>query len=1254
VDRSDPSAREERLFEVLLDYLESSEHGRPPDSAEWLARHPEFAPELREFLDTHSRLENLTEPVRSMSRILRETVHSVPSPPPENAPTLVGNGSEHAKAAPDAVTAGGQGGPAPAPPPGNGPGWWRGGRALLSLEDLPFQAPPGNQGEIGRLASYRLLEIVGSGGMGIVFRGEDVLLQRPAAVKVLRPELATETGARQRFLREARLAASLTHENVVTVYQVGEEGGVAFLAMQWLSGLTLEEILRRAGGPLELADILRLARQTALGLAAAHGRGFLHRDMKPANLWVELPGHALPAGGAWRAALAAGRIKILDFGLAREPSDDAHLTRSGFWVGTPAYMAPEQAGGGPVDARSDLFSLGVILYRMCTGRLPFPARAPGSAAVQTPDGRPRPVRELNPAVPPELDALVSGLLSPDPAGRPGSAAELAESLAALEGRPTPVAALARTPVRAPAPTPAARGNGRRWGLSAAVALAALLPLAYLFGGVLVRFATNRGEVVIEVDDPDANVSVKAGGAVIEDRKGRRSITLAAGEQDLEVTVRDAGGESHFFTKKFVLRRGGAEIINVREELVAAAAASHKGTPVGPGAAKPAEGAVVDGDRRAAERVLSLGGKATVREAGREREVRQEMTLPAGDFRLVSADLAKTAVADADLALLGGLRELKELRLTDTGVGDRGVARLSELMGLRSLSLNGTQVTDAGLVYLRPLTELRELDLSRTAVGDAGLVHLEPLKNLLSLNLYATQFTEAGLAHVGSLTKLQSLCLSDMRVTDAGLAHLRPLTELRLLHLNGARISDAGLAHLAGMKKLASLNLPGTPVTDDGLVHLQELTGLEELALDSTKITDAGLPRLGALKKLRAVNLGSAGVTDAGMPAVGALTNLQELGLFRSRVTDAGLAHLEGLTKLQVLNLWGLPVSDAGLAHLARATGLGRLEIGHTRVNDKSIKAIISHSWPLHYLGLKETRISAKAYSRIKASYPKAEIPWSEPNRTVAEAVLAAGGTVWVRPEGANEERPVKAAGDLPAEHFMVKRYQLQRHGKVPEDMLGKLSSLTDPQYDGLEGADFTGGPCDLARLKTLLPKTVVDLTLDDAGIGDADLAHLQGFGLRRLSLEGCSVGGPGLERLKSAGGPGETLAELSLARTQVGDAQLGNLRAFPKLRRLDLSGCPVRGPGLTVLKDLPELREVILACPTLTDLFAEELSELKQVERLSLAGSGLTDEGLKHLRGLPKLRHLDLTATKITAAAAAALQKELPGCSVRSGPAGER
>jgi Leucine-rich repeat (LRR) protein len=420
------------------------------------------------------------------------------------------------------------------------------------------------------------------------------------------------------------------------------------------------------------------------------------------------------------------------------------------------------------------------------------------------------------------------------------------------------------------------------------------------------------------------------------------------------------------------------------------------------------------------------------------------------------------------------------------------------------------------------------------------------------------------------------------------------------------------------------------------------------------VTDAGLPLLEACKSLRAINVGGPGVTDAGLESLGRMTNLRQLGLFGSRVTDAGLAHLDKLTNLEILNLSGLPVTEAGLAHVAGATRLYRLELSGTRVNDASIKGIIAGNWPLNYLGLRDTRVSGNGYALLKTTYPDARISWSEPNQVVALLVLAAGGTVQVRVVGRTEERSVKEARDLPGDYFIVTRYRLSGAGKVPEDLPAKLAALTDPKLDGLEGADFSGGPCDLDRLKVLLPRTITDLTLANTRVNDDNLALLQVFRLRRLSLEGCPVSGRGLAHLKAVPELAQSLADLSLARTQFSDAHTGILRAFPNLRRLDVSGCPVRGPGLTTLKELPELRELILACPTLTDLFAEELGGLRRVERLSLAGSSLTDAGLKHLGGLAQLRDLDLRGTKVTAEGVAALRKALPACDIKADSPGAR
>ena len=199
--------------------------------------------------------------------------------------------------------------------------------------------------------------------MGMVFQAEDPQLQRHVALKVMRPEVATTPSSRQRFLREARAVAALDHESIVPIYQVGEDRGVLFLAMQLLKGESLEERLRREG-KLPAAEILRIGQEVARGLAAAHERGLVHRDIKPSNLWL----HERPGGPGERTRVQA---KVLDFGLARLMASEGQLTRTGDIMGTPAFMSPEQAEGQPVDARSDLFSLGGVLYYMATGQPPF-------------------------------------------------------------------------------------------------------------------------------------------------------------------------------------------------------------------------------------------------------------------------------------------------------------------------------------------------------------------------------------------------------------------------------------------------------------------------------------------------------------------------------------------------------------------------------------------------------------------------------------------------------------------------------------------------------------------------------------------------------------------------------------------------------------------------------------------------------------------------------------------------------------------
>ena len=249
-------------------------------------------------------------------------------------------------------------------------------RAPLS-EMTDFLAPPQQDDEMGRLGHYRVLQVLGQGGMGVVFQAEDEYLGRQVAIKAMLPHLASNICARERFLREACLAAGLEHDHIVAIHHIGEQRGVPYIVMPLLRGESLDSRLKRAQ-PVALALVLQVGLEVADALATAHAQGFLHRDIKPANIWLEnRAGRAedpgVPGPAQDTRLLGPVRVKVLDFGLARLTAGTQEpLTLTGAVLGTPGYMPPEQVDGDELDGRSDLFSLGCILYRLCAGRLPVP------------------------------------------------------------------------------------------------------------------------------------------------------------------------------------------------------------------------------------------------------------------------------------------------------------------------------------------------------------------------------------------------------------------------------------------------------------------------------------------------------------------------------------------------------------------------------------------------------------------------------------------------------------------------------------------------------------------------------------------------------------------------------------------------------------------------------------------------------------------------------------------------------------------
>ncbi|MDY3552763.1 serine/threonine-protein kinase [Gemmata sp. JC717] len=514
------------------------------------------------------------------------------------------------------------------------------------------------------VGGYAIVRKLGEGGMGVVYLATDPRLGRPVALKTLRRDLPASAADRERFLREARAAAAVEHDNIVPVYAIGEAAdGTSFIAMPYLRGESLDARLRRPPAvPLDL--VLKVADHVASGLAAAHEKGLVHRDIKPANIWLEGdPGAAEPAE-------QARRCKILDFGLARlADAGDAQITGSGVVLGTPAYMAPEQARGERVDPRADLFSLGVVLYRMATGRPPFRGDTPLSLLVALATDTPAPARAVNPDLPPDLAALIDRLLSKDPDARPRSADEVARAARDIRARLSPGAASTSLPQLLPpaaepsdsatVPVAPARppARGTRWAVGAAACLLALAPLVAWRAGAF--------------DGPGSAGTVAQNDAP-------------------------------------------------RTEEPPKPPAEPKAAPENPAPPGKTANAPADPDRAAAMWVLSAGGSVHVNGDGQE--IRTAGALPRGPFELTDV-LLTAPVKDADLAALAGCRHLTGAYLVGTGITTEGLAHLKGCTELTLLNLSGTAVCDKAVPIIGGFKRLADLSVIQSAVTEAGVKEL---------------------------------------------------------------------------------------------------------------------------------------------------------------------------------------------------------------------------------------------------------------------------------------------------------------------------------------------------------------------------------------------------------------------------------------------------------------------------------------------------------------------------------------------------
>lgn len=434
-------------------------------------------------------------------------------------------------------------------------------------EEIGFLAPAEEEDEIGRLGKYRVLQVLGVGGMGVVFRAEDPQLKRQIALKAMKPAVATSRSAKDRFIREAQATAAIEHDNIVHIYQVDEDRGVPFIAMPFLRGESLQHRLDKQGR-LSQQEVAKIGREIADGLDAAHQRDLIHRDIKPDNIWLEE---------------GSDRVKIVDFGLVRSADDDAGLTQSGTVLGTPKYMAPEQAQGQVVDHRCDLFSLGSVLYRLATGTAPFAGSNITATLIAVAQADPTPISEVQPNIDSDLASLIMRLLSKDADARPQTTAEVAKALAVIGRKlPAEIAATNQVTTGDPANVPtlslertqpslpkitieatspsiarlrkkpsAARGGNRTKLIAAGLGGLIVLVAAITF---FVRLG--KYDVQITVDDPAIALKVDGKDVLIEGNGA--AIRLSAGPHKL-IVQRD-GFETE--TDEFTVKKDGTTSVHV--------------------------------------------------------------------------------------------------------------------------------------------------------------------------------------------------------------------------------------------------------------------------------------------------------------------------------------------------------------------------------------------------------------------------------------------------------------------------------------------------------------------------------------------------------------------------------------------------------------------------------------------------------------------------------------------------------------------
>lgn len=1142
----------------------------------------------------------------------------------------------------------------------------KGGQSADTSVDAARAVPPPKSSEalpksFGRFEISRQL---GKGAFGTVYLARDPKLDRNVALKVPQAAEFHDDTERQRFLREAKAAAGLSHPNICRVHEVSEADGRDFIVMEYVEGKPLDDYVAR--GKIQPKQAVQVVRKLALALEEAHRRGIVHRDIKPANIMINVRGEPI----------------IMDFGLARVPrTTDVALTQSGMIMGSPAYMSPEQARGAvdEIGPAADIYSLGVVLYELLCGKRPF------TGTVMQVIGdiqhvEPPPPTQHRPDLDPSLEQICLKAIAKQSKNRFASMKEFAAALGDYLKEPAKtVATETKVPVELenflasmsdternhkhvrksmqkladdlePSGTEKSLKKRTRpksrsvvssiwnWRTLASVGGGLAVLFASIYFAVIL-FSTPQGTVVVNVLDKNIAVSF-ANDEITLDSSGKKYMLKPTEKKTLKILV--DGMEIESGTQEISVSKNEEKIITAKllpdMQLELAIAGETKIFAV------PGNGSVIAGSltEPAQQRVVSmiehLGGKIT-RDAKR----------PNAPIIGVNFFDTKTKPDDAQIAELRHLTELETLGLWGSG-----------------------KLTNESLRAIGRFRQLKSLDLGLVPIDDDGVAHLTGLDKLTGLNLSYTKVTDGAMRHVAKLKSLRSLALDNTQITDEGLAAIKDLTELRHLNLLSTRVRGSGLEHLTGMRHLEQLWLGNSPVEDDGLEHVRLLPALVQLYLGKTKVTDQGLDHLAGLIGIKELDLRETSVTAQGMeklrrslptcrvewdggvidtaPREQALAIIHQLGgivekdlnrlgmpvvmvqLNGTKVNDDGLKRLAAIPSLEELRLFDTRVTDNGLAIIGNLPELRSLDVRYAwDVSNETLER--AGKLPkLTCLLMSATRISDAGLKHLdnKISLQRLDVSFSD---NVTDAGVDSLVTL-------SNLRDLYIAGTKVTDTGIAK---LTKLAKLEHLNLGHCKSITDAGIEHLQVMknlkmlilkDTNITMASIEKLKTALPNLTVD------GSYNADCATLVESAETWTDLfNGKDLTGMTAAReqaltiIRQLGGVveedpnvlGKPIVQINLWGKKLNDNGLKHLAMFPSLQVCVLFNTPVTDHGLAVISRLPELRLLDLRYSSAGNGTLERASKLPKLTCLWMSSTRITEAGLKHLENKDGLQGLDIS-----------------------------